>query len=238
MNLVGNSLKYTRSGFVHVSLVAETAKSTLELPTQQHITLQIQDSGRGISSDYLKNNLFTPFAQEDQLSPGTGLGLSIVRQLVANLGGTIDVQSVVGYGTTVNITVPIHDYSHDRDLGLSDLNLLIDSTRARCKGAKLCLVGFEYYPDIGEEPTGILSAYARFLMALKSALTKMAADWFQMEVVTASSVRDVQGCVLIGLRSKWDQLELYAGKYPMILVEDTAEERPRDHEGVFSFPQM
>ena len=57
------------------------------------IVLTITDTGKGISSSYLRSQLFTPFAQENTLAPGTGLGLSIVKSIVTMLGGTIDIFS-------------------------------------------------------------------------------------------------------------------------------------------------
>lgn len=55
------------------------------------MTLTVADSGEGISREYLKNNLFTPFVQENPTLFGMGLGISIVRQIVGELNGSIDV---------------------------------------------------------------------------------------------------------------------------------------------------
>lgn len=238
MNLCGNAVKYTNSGFVHISVGGRTAPPTSQFPARNYINLQICDSGKGISSNYLKYDLFTPFAQEDQLSMGTGLGLSIVRQIVANIGGNIDVQSEVGYGTTVKVSVPIDHEPHTLSSGPGRFNQLVTDTKARCKGLTVCFVGFAHYPDIGEEPTGILSPYARSMLVLKSSIAKAAADWFGMEVTTASSLIEAKGDVLIGLRSKWNLLEEHEVAQPLILVEDTAEISPCEAEGVFSLSQM
>lgn len=238
MNLCGNALKYTQSGFVHIALGAQTAPPTSTKLAQRHITLQVSDSGKGISQDYLKNDLFTPFAQEDQLSVGTGLGLSIVRQLVSALGGSIDVQSEVGHGTAVKVAVPIDDYPHVSRPDPEYFGSLVTDTRKRCEGLKLCIVGFEYYPDIGEEPTGILSAYARCMLVLKSSATDTAADWFGMEVITASSLVDASGDISVVLRSKWNPLEKYKEAQPIILLDDSSEARSCDAEGVFSLSRM
>ncbi|KAF3483435.1 uncharacterized protein GIQ15_02759 [Arthroderma uncinatum] len=239
MNLCGNALKYTSSGFVYISLGTQTVLPASKTESaQRHITLQISDSGKGISNDYLKYDLFTPFSQEDQLAGGTGLGLSIVRQLVANFSGDIDVQSEVGYGTTVKVSVPINDGSRISSVDSERVSSIITDTRTRCKGLKLCIVGFEYYPDIGDEPTGILSPYARCLLVLKSSLTKIATNWFGMEVVAASTLEEAKGDVVVGLRSKWSLSEKHKGVLPLILVDDTAEGKRCDAEGVFSLSQI
>ncbi|KAK0249116.1 hypothetical protein LTS09_015789 [Friedmanniomyces endolithicus] len=109
MNLVGNALKYTEHGHVETRLetVSALRARASGVKLGEHILLQVTDTGRGISRDFLKHRLFTPFAQENNLSVGTGLGLSLVRQLAESLGGTIDVGSEVGTGTCVKVRIPL-----------------------------------------------------------------------------------------------------------------------------------
>ena len=79
--------------------------------TDEKITCQfiIEDTGLGMSEDFIKNHLFKPFEQADESSRssymGTGLGMSIVQQLVEQMGGTISVESKLGEGTKVWLTV-------------------------------------------------------------------------------------------------------------------------------------
>jgi hypothetical protein len=238
MNLFGNALKYTRSGFVHVSLKCKAIATSSSSPAQHLVTLQIDDSGKGMSKDYLKYQLFTPFAQEDQMSVGTGLGLSIVRLLVTDLGGKIDVQSEVGYGTTVKVSVPLVSPPQLSDSASAENSTLIPDIRRRCKGLTLCLVGFEYYPDIGENPTGILSVHARRMLTLKSSITTIAADWFGMETSAASSLASATGDILIGLRSKLDLPDGHVQKQALIFFEDTVGgSRSLDAKGVIYLSQ-
>lgn len=104
MNLLGNALKYTSHGYVKIKL--ETTEmddfkppgSTESIP-RACVTLTITDTGRGISSDFIRSKLFTPFAQENTLSRGTGLGLSMVRSIVSLLEGEIAIKSQLGHGT-------------------------------------------------------------------------------------------------------------------------------------------
>lgn len=102
MNLLGNALKYTDSGFVVLNLVQSGN-------TAQHInlTLTVEDSGRGMSADFQKTKLFSPFSQEDPFASGTGLGLSIVKQIVESLKGEINVKSTVKVGTQINVTLQL-----------------------------------------------------------------------------------------------------------------------------------
>lgn len=104
MNLLGNALKYTSHGYVRVRLEAteiedlHTPGSADSVPRSM-VTLTVIDTGKGISGEFLRSKLFTPFAQENSLSSGTGLGLSIVRSIVALLEGEITIDSEVGRGT-------------------------------------------------------------------------------------------------------------------------------------------
>lgn len=101
MNLIGNSLKFTNSGFVHISL-REVQSTTSHIVVE----LSVCDTGRGISKAFLEEQLFHPFTQENQYGPGTGLGLSIVNSIVQSpsINGKIDVWSTLGEGTEMRIT--------------------------------------------------------------------------------------------------------------------------------------
>ncbi|KAK4118613.1 hypothetical protein N657DRAFT_368423 [Parathielavia appendiculata] len=108
MNLFGNALKYTKSGRIEVSLrVATKNVSNKGHFDVDHIVFTVEDTGVGMSSDYIKYRLFQPFSQENTHAAGMGLGLSIVHQLVNSIGGTINVKSSVGVGTTVQVRVPL-----------------------------------------------------------------------------------------------------------------------------------
>jgi len=101
MNLIGNSLKFTTSGFVHVSL-----REIQSTDTHVVVELAVTDTGRGISRSFLEEQLFHPFTQENPLGTGTGLGLSIVNSIVQSptMNGKIDVWSTEGQGTEIRVT--------------------------------------------------------------------------------------------------------------------------------------
>lgn len=109
MNLFGNSLKYTRHGYIAVSLRAQhepcSTPDSISHGTSEIVQLVVQDTGQGISPEYLRTKIFTPFAQENTKSTGTGLGLSIVRSIVDMLGGNIDIKSILNVGTIVTVTI-------------------------------------------------------------------------------------------------------------------------------------
>ncbi|KAF4506835.1 hypothetical protein G6O67_006876 [Ophiocordyceps sinensis] len=110
MNLFGNSLKFTARGSIWISLTQEKA-SGKRPRAERSVKLTVQDTGKGIDEDYLRHRLFKPFAQEDELAPGTGLGLSLVKTIVSELRGHILVESQVGIGTTITVTLPLDQSS-------------------------------------------------------------------------------------------------------------------------------
>jgi PAS domain S-box-containing protein len=100
INLINNAYLHAfeamERGVVHLRVQA----------TATHITLTCADNGRGIAPDILEK-MFQPFFSTRIGSGGTGLGMSIVDNLVkATLGGTLEVHSVPGQGTTITITLP------------------------------------------------------------------------------------------------------------------------------------
>jgi signal transduction histidine kinase len=99
-NLVTNACKFTDGGEVRVSIDVVGAE----------LRVKVSDTGRGIPQHAL-NRIFEEFWQVDsgegRRVGGFGLGLAIVKRCVNRLGGTIDVQSEVGKGTTVLVRIPI-----------------------------------------------------------------------------------------------------------------------------------
>ncbi|MBI5518403.1 MAG: response regulator [Deltaproteobacteria bacterium] len=72
----------------------------------ERLTVEIADTGPGMAPDVL-GRLFTPFFTTKPVGVGTGLGLSICHRIVAGFGGSIDVKSVVGVGTTFRVVLPV-----------------------------------------------------------------------------------------------------------------------------------
>ncbi|KAM0258281.1 hypothetical protein ACHAQJ_003923 [Trichoderma viride] len=106
MNIFGNALKHTNRGTITVSLTQETIR-TRGRKKERVVRFTVQDTGKGISADFLKHGLFRPFSQEDPLSPGAGLGLSLVKQIATHLQGDVSIQSELGVGTIASVTLPL-----------------------------------------------------------------------------------------------------------------------------------
>jgi signal transduction histidine kinase len=82
------------------------SRRSLTDEAEQHVEVSIRDTGPGIAPKVLRN-LFVPFFTTK--TQGTGLGLAISQSIVQNAGGTIDVQSQPGAGTTFTIVLPTSD---------------------------------------------------------------------------------------------------------------------------------
>lgn len=195
MNLFGNSLKFTRSGFIKISLTQEPAK-----PYQQNsrasVLLTVADSGKGISEDYLRNSLFTPFCQEDHFAPGTGLGLSLVRQIAVNIGGEVKVVSQVGRGTTITVSLPL-PCAEEPPEGV-DLTGSMKDIR-QLKGRKVLLRGFEGAPTTpaeDREPStlqqGATEDVGKLLESQAHLLQSTCRDWLHMQVLSEAEAAQDQ----------------------------------------------
>ncbi|MBU2510922.1 response regulator [bacterium] len=103
-NLIANALKFTESGEINL-----TINKLKETEDSVNLFFGVSDTGIGISQEKL-NIIFQPFSQVDNTTTrkygGTGLGLTIVKSLVELMGGTINVESEVGAGSTFWISLP------------------------------------------------------------------------------------------------------------------------------------
>jgi PAS domain S-box-containing protein len=99
-NLVSNAIKYKSS---ERPIVVKIATSK---PDPEHVLLTVQDNGLGIK-DSDKWKVFTMFKRLHQHVEGTGIGLSIVKKIIDNNGGTIDIESEIGKGTTFKVYIKV-----------------------------------------------------------------------------------------------------------------------------------
>ena len=124
INLVGNAIKFTEQGYVHINV------SLQETDNEPHLHLSVEDTGIGIPPDR-QEVIFEAFRQADNRTTrkfhGTGLGLTITKQLARLLGGDLAVTSEVGKGSVFLLKIPVgvdraerlFSHSDNRGEGLS-----------------------------------------------------------------------------------------------------------------------
>ena len=99
LNLIGNAVKFTESGLIHISYRVD----------EDQFTVKVTDTGIGISNTRI-DTIFQPFTQAEgdtaRRFGGTGLGLTISRQLAELLGGFLEVESEPGIGSCFMLTLP------------------------------------------------------------------------------------------------------------------------------------
>ncbi|RBR06031.1 uncharacterized protein FIESC28_11209 [Fusarium coffeatum] len=178
MNLFGNSLKYTSRGVIKVSVSQshpENANSN-----ERIVTLVVEDTGRGISEEFLRNKIFRPFSQEDQLSTGTGLGLSFVHRITSQLGGTISITSQVDVGTKVTVSIPmmldVTSSTHERGM-----------EEQACYGLRAAVTGSIQTSRIA--PSGIIST--------DNLIERLCCDHLGMTLVAESKAKELRPDVII-----------------------------------------
>jgi PAS domain S-box-containing protein len=102
LNLLANAIKFTGIGGL-------IAVRTLSGPTPGRVAFQVVDNGRGMSTDELGRvgqafvQVGDSYQNKDQ---GSGLGLAICKSILAQMSGQLEIESTVGKGTTVTVTLP------------------------------------------------------------------------------------------------------------------------------------
>ena len=101
LNLLGNAIKFTDEGHVELSLRRVQEGAGLDI--------EVRDTGVGMEPDFVER-MFEPFEQAEHTRDrpqGSGLGLAITHHLITQMGGTIAVESALGEGTCVRVSLPL-----------------------------------------------------------------------------------------------------------------------------------
>ena len=105
VNILSNAIKYTPSGG---SVMINIDELVCDEPGYMMVRTRVSDTGIGMSQDYL-TKIFDAFTRERNTTKskitGSGLGMSIVKRYVDLLGGTIDIESEPGKGSTFTVTL-------------------------------------------------------------------------------------------------------------------------------------
>jgi len=197
MNLCTNAVQAMHGGGVievalqraHLGQVKTLARGSLA--PGDYVRLTVADAGAGIPPAILER-IFDPFFTTKQVGDGTGLGLSVVHGIVSDLGGAIDVSSIVGRGTRFDIWLPVAGEADTPSLeppenlphGKGETLMIVDDERPLVALAEEVLAG------LGYEPVGFVSSRVA-LDAFRAAPDRFDA------VVTDESMPELIGTELV-----------------------------------------
>ena len=113
INILSNAVKYTQKGGRISMTVTELPQG---LPDHSRIRFAVTDNGQGMSEDYQKV-IFEPYSRERPANQvqGTGLGMAITKNLVDLMGGSIQVESRPGQGSTVTVELELRVEEKEKD---------------------------------------------------------------------------------------------------------------------------
>ena len=112
-NLVSNAVKYTGAGG---TICCDVTQKPGEKEGWCDTVITVADNGIGMSQEFQKH-IFEPFERERTSTvskvEGSGIGMGIVKKLVGLMGGTVEVESEIGVGSTFTVTIPCRIASED-----------------------------------------------------------------------------------------------------------------------------
>ena len=188
MNIFGNALKYTAQGFVKVTLRQQKPLGDTNNSPFSTVLIVVTDSGKGISEDYLNSHVYTPFSQENSLAPGVGLGLSITRQIILSMQGTIGIQSQVGKGTTVSVSLPLLDAKSSPETSIVDYESRFAKFIQRLTALRVYMYGFGN--DSALTLRDVKGEIANWKLP-RSLLEDICREWLHMDVLAEDNVRTI-----------------------------------------------
>ena len=135
-NLVSNAVKYTGAcGTIHCGITQKPGKKEGWCDT----VITVADNGIGMSQEFQKH-IFEPFERERTSTvskvEGSGIGMGIVKKLVGLMGGTVEVESKIGVGSTFTVTIPCRIASQEETQAKRDTT---SSDKKSLSGTKILL---------------------------------------------------------------------------------------------------
>lgn len=121
-NLVSNAVKYTGDGG---TIRCDITQKPGEKESWCNMVITVADNGIGMSQEFQKH-IFEPFERERTSTvskvEGSGIGMGIVKKLVELMGGTVEVESKIGVGSTFTVTIPCRIASKDETQAKRETN--------------------------------------------------------------------------------------------------------------------
>jgi signal transduction histidine kinase/DNA-binding response OmpR family regulator len=220
LNLIGNAMKFTHKGeiFVRIDLMS-TVGGEIEL------AFSVKDTGIGIPQDKV-SKLFKPFSQVDSSNTrqygGTGLGLVISQRLVVLMGGSIEVESQAGVGTTFSFTIKgkisqesVRQYVHCNTVGNEGKTVLvIDDNATNLTILKTQLEQWKLAPTLAISARQALEILSNH-------------DEFDL-VITDMQMPDMDGTQLS------QRIKARHSRLPIILLSSIGDESKKKYPDLFS----
>ncbi len=201
VNIIGNAVKFTKVGHVHVHAEWQAGQ----------LLVLVSDSGPGIEAEDMER-IFEPYQRADSGAPGIGLGLAIVRQIVEAMGGHVELDSNLGVGTKIRFSIAADQ---------------IDQSRAeQQRGGMIALV--EDDQDVADLVNVVLSDLGFDVQHFNEGLGLL--DWMNVHsadlVITDLHLPGLTGIEIIAeLRSR-----SYEGPIIVLSATSSTDDRRRAHE--------
>ena len=127
------------------------------------LEMAVIDTGKGIGKEFLKEQLFHPFSQENPLQTGTGLGLAIVNSIVRSedVNGKVDVWSSEGMGTEIRVSLDVEVNDEEEDsVSSAASSASVSAASSFGQNISVSLIGFDPNHRGHALSLDVLSSYA------------------------------------------------------------------------------
>lgn len=183
MNLLSNALKFTKNGYILLSIAIEG----------ENLVATVKDTGCGLEPQFIPE-MWQPFKQGEVRGSarGTGLGLSIIRQLVNRMNGNIEVESKYEHaggvgpyesGTTFTVTVPVGTSVYKQDRAIDNRHTaiaILSDCALPAEGLKTSWNHFGFDVTIASSISDLGDTQWEYVWAELSFLTKFKDAWAEL----------------------------------------------------------
>lgn len=200
-NLVGNAIKFTEHGEIHVKATLGEVSASAKADGEILLYFSVRDTGMGLSAEQVQR-LFQAFAQADasitRKHGGTGLGLSISQHLIRLMGGEITLSSEPGRGTTFSFS--IRAGVSDRNIFTPDLQgiqglkaLVVDDQETSCTILRGLLEAWGLEVLVVNRAEDVLDMIGRELSG-SHPVDIIFVDWRMPGTNGLEVIRSIEGC--------------------------------------------
>ncbi len=199
INLLSNAVKYTQEGGnIWLRMIGMKQRS----PQFEHIRIEVQDDGYGMTPEYLKV-IFDAFTRAENSTTnkvqGTGLGMAITKNIVELMGGTIDVSSEVNKGTLFRVELELRIPEGQSYKQFWEKNgifqiLTVDNDEAVCENIHMLMVDTGVVVDtVSSAQTAI--GYLQEKMPVENTYQMLLVDWNTVNVEGIQRLKEIRALV-------------------------------------------